>query len=468
MFETQKIDTFFSGEKNLLDKQEKIFMTRRMKVVRFFKLFLPCLTALLLGVGIVLFDFETHGDSTLSLAEEEKLYFEKFRMKNTVFEITEKDNQFSVLKADIVEEATAGSKLYDLINPRAQTLDKGKIITLNAQTGLYNQNTQVLDLKTNVVANYNNEMEITTNSGSYDFTKEMGYGNEQIIGKGDKGYFKADRFTFDKKKNIATLINHVYMKSGDMELRSPNKAMMYLNQNKFVTTNAVVNKGKDILKGDKLTAYFKDTKTFVIDKAYSEGHTEIYSENKKAFANKGEYDANNRVVKLFQNVKIVDNTGYTATADFGVYDIATKTFTLKQNVVVKNKDGYTAVADTGVYDMNKNTFTLNNHVRIDKGSNTITSSRAIYYQNSDEFRFYDNIAITQESGTATAKSGVYYIKKNIAELEHDVVLTKDGNTVRGEKAISDFNTSKSRLIGKEGGRIFGKLIEGTFKRKKEN
>ena len=62
MFDTQKIDSFFSGDKNLLDEKEKIFMSRRMKVVRFFKLFLPCLVALLLGLGIVLFDFDNNAD----------------------------------------------------------------------------------------------------------------------------------------------------------------------------------------------------------------------------------------------------------------------------------------------------------------------------------------------------------------------------------------------------------------------
>ena len=96
MFETQKIDSFFSSEKNLFEEEEKIFISRRTKVVRFFKLFLPCLTAILLGLGISLFDFNSSSDSTLSIAEEERVYFEKFRMKNTVFEITEKDNQFII------------------------------------------------------------------------------------------------------------------------------------------------------------------------------------------------------------------------------------------------------------------------------------------------------------------------------------------------------------------------------------
>ena len=153
MFETQKIDSFFSGEKNLLDEEEKIFISRRTRVVRFLKLFLPCLTALLLGVGVVLFDFETNNDTTIALADDEKIYFEKFRMKNTVFEITEKDNQFSTLKADIVEETEPGKKMYNLVNPDAKTLDNGKVITLTARNGKYNQNKQILDLKTDVVSN---------------------------------------------------------------------------------------------------------------------------------------------------------------------------------------------------------------------------------------------------------------------------------------------------------------------------
>ena len=46
----------------------------------------------------------------------------------------------------------------------------------------------------------------------------------------------------------------------------------------------------------------------------------------------------------------------------------------------------------------------------------------------------------------------------------NVVIEKNGNIVRGDKAISDFNTSKSKLIAKKGGRISGKLIESKLKK----
>lgn len=434
MFETQKIDSFFSGEKNLFEEEEKIFISRRTKVVRFFKLFLPCLTAILLGLGIALFDFSSSSDSTLSVAEEERVYFEKFRMKNTVFEITEKDNQFSILKADIIEEIDAGKKVYDLINPNAQTTDKSKVVTLSSKVGSYDQNKRILNLSTNVIANYNKQMEAYTNSVSYNFATEEGVGNDKIIGNGEKGKFEANSFTFSKKNNSITLIGDVMLKSDNIKLETPNKATLFANDNKFIANNATATKGKDRIKGDLLTVFFKDTKSFEIDKAYAEGHTEIYSENKKATSDRGEYLANNGVANLYGNVRIVDPQGYIATANNGSYDSNNKTFTLLDNV------------------------------KIIKDNNTAIANKAIYYQNKEEFHLFDNVKVIQDETVATANKGVYFIKKNVAELEKNVVITRDSNMVKGDKAISDFNIGKSRLVAKNGGRISGKLIESKLKK----
>ena len=465
MFETKKIDTFFSGEKNLLDEEERSFTSRRTKIVRFFKLFLPCLTALLCGLGVILFDFDMNFESVLPLAEEEKLYFEKFRMKNTVFEITEKDNKLSILKASIVEEREPNSKIYNLTDPDAQTTEKGKRIAIRADKGVYNQSSQVLDLSKNVVANYNGEMLIKTSSATYNFLTESGFGNEKIIGDGEKGYFEADQFKFDKKNGIIDLLKNVFLKGKNLELRSPDRAILYSQENKFVSSNAVLHKGNDIIQGDMLTIFFEDTKNFDIKTAFSEGHTAILSHGTKAYADRGEYDAATDVAKLFNKVTIIDDSGYTATGDEGIFDNGKQIFTLRKNVVVRDKSGYMATAKVGIYDVNKQTFTLDNGVKIEKGTNTITAPKAIYFRDKDEFRFYDDVKVVQEGGTATAKSGVYFIKKNLAELEHNVVITKNGNKVQGDKAISDFATSKSRIVGTQGRRIFGKLFESTFKKK---
>ena len=466
MFETKKIDTFFTGDKNLLEEEEKVYITRRTKVVRFFKLFMPCLTALLLGLGVILFDFETNEENLLNLADDERVYFEKFRMKNTVFELTEKDNKFSVIKAIEVEEKDAGSKIYDLDHPDAQTIDKGKVITLNAQRGVYNQNTQILDLYIQVAGNYDGEIDIKTESATYNFETEKGFGNEKVTGEGERRSFEADRFAFDNKNGVIELWGNVYLKGDDLELKSPHKAILYTNENKMITTQGVVNKAKDVLKGDEITAFFKDTKDFEIERAYSKGHTEIYTAGKAIFADRGEYIRKDGLARLFNNVKVVDSSGYTATGNKGVYDMNKHIFTLEGDVKIVDKSGYTATSKIGTYDMEQKTITLLKGVKIVKNKSTVTAPKAVYFQAKDEFHFYDKVKVEQEGYVATAKSGVYFVKKNVAELNDNVIITKDGNQVRGDKAISDFVTSKSRLIPtKKGGRVFGKLFESTFKKK---
>ncbi len=468
MFDTKKIDSFFSGEKNLLEEEEKIYVTRRTKIVRFFKLFLPCLTALLLGLGAILFDFEANSESTFSMAEEDRIYFEKFRMKNTVFEIVEKDNQFSTLKALIVEEKEPNTKIYDLTSPTAETLDKGKTIAVSALKGVYNQTTQNLELIGDIKGDYDHAMTIITQSATYNFAKEFGFGHEQIIGKGENRYFKADEFTFDKKKGIITLIGHVFMQNTDIELRTPDKAILFLHENKFISPNAFLQKGKDSLKADELTVFFKDTKNFEISQAYANGHIEIQNSGKKAYADHSEYSADLKQFKLSKNVKIIDANGYTAYGDSGLFDDINKTFILQDNVLITGKSGYRATAKKGIYDFDKKTFTLLDAVRIEKDGGVITAPKAVYFQTKDEFRLYSHVHIAQADGTAEAESGVYYIKKNFAELEHNVIITKNGNQVRGDKAISDFTTSKSRLIAQKGNRVFGKLFESSFKKKSKD
>ncbi len=433
MFETSKIDSFFSGEKNFFEEEEKSFISRRTKVVRFFKLFLPCLTAILLGLGVALFDFDATSSSAISMANEEKLYFEKFKMKNTVFEITEKDNQFSILKADEVEEKNAGEKIYDLINPDANTLHKGKFITLRADIGAYDQNKKLLNLNRDVQADYNKQMLVKTSSATYNFDSETGFGNDKIIGTGEKGNFVANKFTFDKKNSTITLIGDVELYNDNIKLTTPNKATLFSDENKFVADNATVIKENDKLKGKVLTAFFKDTKKFELDRAITEGNTEIYSNGKTAFADKGEYIAETRIAYLYDNVKIKDNKGYTATSENGMYNFDTKK------------------------------ITLNNNVKITKANNTAITDKAIYYQDKDEFHLIGNVKISQQGTTASANKGIYFVKKNIVELLDNVVIERNGNVVRGDKAISDFNTSKSKLIAQKGGRISGKLIENKLK-----
>ncbi|MBR5598809.1 MAG: LPS export ABC transporter periplasmic protein LptC [Alphaproteobacteria bacterium] len=463
MFETHKIDIFFSGDKNLFDKDEEIFICNRTKVVRFFKLFLPCLTVMLLGIGVVLFSFETT-QSNLSVAKEEKIYFEKFKIKNTLFEITEKDNRLSILRASVVEEKEVGTKTYDLENPYAKIIDsKDKEITLKAKNGSYNKNKEELFLEGDVVSVYDNKMQIDTNSATYNFKTETGFGNEKIIGKGKNESFSSNSFNFDKKNNILTLRGNVNINSNNLSLTTPNKATLFVNDNKLIATKALAKQDKNTLYGDNLTVFFKDTKNFEIQKAISEGNTEIHFGNKTAFADKGEYFADKKVAYLYNNVKIKDSNDYSATAKKGIYDLSKNDFILENEVQIK-KETYNAFTNKAIFHQSIGELHFLGNIKIVNGENNAFTDKAIYYQNKDEFHFFGNVRIRQKETVATANKGIYYVKKNIVELVDNVVITRNGNIVRGDKAISDFNTSKSKLIAQKGRRISGKLIESKLKK----
>ena len=436
MFETNKIDSFFSDEKNPFVEEESFFVTRRMKVVRFFKLFLPSFTALLLGIGVAMFDFESNNDSSLLLSKEEKVYFEKFQMNNPVFEITEKDNRYSIIKAKKIEETSPGKKIYNLTTPDAVMYDKNKTINIVSRTGFYNQTNKRLDLKKDVIAIYNNQVKINTPSATYDFSREIGFGKETIFGLSEKGSFKANNFEYNKKKSEFKLTGNVAINNDDISVETPDLATLFLNENKFIATNATTIKEKSKLTTDFLTAYFKDTKNFEIERATAVGNTKIYTNGKEAHSDEGEYEADTGLIKLSKNVRIID------------------------------KNGYSATADNGTYDSNKEIFILTDNVEISKNGSKILTPKAIYFQKKEEFHFFDDVKIIQKDCTATANKGVYYVKKNIAELIDNVNIMKDGNIVKGDKAISDFNTSKSRLIAKNGGRVSGKLIESSLGNKK--
>ena len=462
MFETHKIDTFFTGDKNLFDKDEEIFISRRTKVVRFLKLFLPCLTATLLGVGVALFNFDTT-QPTLSVDKDDNFYFEKFRMKNTVFEVTDEDNQFSILKAKTVEENKPGSKIYELEKPDAKTIDGDKTITLKANNGVYNQNNEELFLEGDVESLYDEQMLIKTNSANYNFKTEKGSGKEKITGEGENKNFSAIGFSFDKKNNILTLNKDVYLKSDNLSLTTPKQATLYINKNMFIANDAVVKKDNDSLEGNELKVFFKDTKNFEILKAFSKGNTKIKTNKKTATADRGEYFADKNIANLYDNVRVRDDSGYDARAKKGTYYLTKNNFVLDDDVKIV-KGANTAYTDKAIFYQDKKEFHFLGNIKIINGKNVAYTDKAIYYQNKDEFHFFGNVKINQQDTTATSKKGIYFVKKNIVELIDNVIIEKNGNMVRGDKAISDFNTSKSKLIAKKGGRISGKLIESKLKK----
>ena len=97
MFDSHKIDAYFNGEKDLRPAAETM-LTRRAKIMRWIKLALPSLAALLIGLLIVLPGLQTDDDRfELDVTRPKKGELEKLHMENTVFYITDGNHFLFVL-----------------------------------------------------------------------------------------------------------------------------------------------------------------------------------------------------------------------------------------------------------------------------------------------------------------------------------------------------------------------------------
>ena len=91
MFDSHKIDAYFNGEKDLRPAAETM-LTRRAKIMRWIKLALPSLAALLIGLLIVLPGLQTDDDRfELDVTRPKKGELEKLHMANRGFYITAAD-----------------------------------------------------------------------------------------------------------------------------------------------------------------------------------------------------------------------------------------------------------------------------------------------------------------------------------------------------------------------------------------
>ena len=93
MFDSHKIDAYFNGEKNLR-LQTETALSRRAKIMRWVKLVLPCLAALLIGLLIIIPHLQ-NDDSRfdMDITRPKKGELEKLHMEQTVFYITDAENK---------------------------------------------------------------------------------------------------------------------------------------------------------------------------------------------------------------------------------------------------------------------------------------------------------------------------------------------------------------------------------------
>lgn len=211
MIDIKKLDTYFNADSDVLtSSQEKTSVSRHTRIVRFAKLALPSLAAILIGLLLL---FPTiHNDVRdfrLDITKPKKGELEKLHVEDTVLYITDKNNKINNFIAQNIDETEPGSKLIKLTNPEGIIpMNNGEWNTVKAPIGFFNQNNNLLHLEENVEIFYSGGMSVHTTEAFFDFNQSRGYGNKPVKAQGIFGNLNSEGFEFLTKEDILAFTGH--------------------------------------------------------------------------------------------------------------------------------------------------------------------------------------------------------------------------------------------------------------------
>ncbi len=221
MFDSQKIDNYFSEQPQQLTFKLVSKPNRRKRVMTFVKLALPALAALLTGFLIVMPQLKKNlNDVAAEVITPNKSELEKFHMEKSVFYITDYKNMVNNFNADTLDETEAGSKIIKMINPRGTIpTDAQDEVKIKSPLGFYDQNTKMLHLTDGVNIEYSAGLTTDTAEMFVDFNTGKAYGNTPIVTTAEKAKITAQGFEYYKDKNllIYTGKSHINIQSDAAE-----------------------------------------------------------------------------------------------------------------------------------------------------------------------------------------------------------------------------------------------------------
>lgn len=212
MFDHEKLDSYFSGD-NISSSHKRPDFTRHTRIIRMTKLLLPSIAALLIGL-LILFPTlkKTNDEFAIDITYPKKGELEKLHIENTVFYITDKDNQVNNFTAQNVDETEPGSKLIKLTEPDGVLPSKNNTwINIKSPTGFYNQETNILNLTDNVDLFYSDGMTAETLKMTFDFKNRKGWGNDPVTANGVFGNLKSQGFEFYTQDGLLIFTGKTYI-----------------------------------------------------------------------------------------------------------------------------------------------------------------------------------------------------------------------------------------------------------------
>ena len=223
LFDKSKLDSYFSGD-NLGSTNKKVSVSRHTRIIRLAKLLLPSIAALLIGLLIVFPNLKKASDEiSIDVTFPKKGELEKLHVENTVFYITDKNNNVNNFTAKNIDETEPGSKLIKLVEPDGVLPSKnGTWTNIKAPVGYFNQNTNILNLLDNVNIFYSDGMTAQTNEAFFDFKTSKGWGNKEVTSDGVFGTLNSQGFEFYSEKGLLIFTGKTYITVEEESLKENN------------------------------------------------------------------------------------------------------------------------------------------------------------------------------------------------------------------------------------------------------
>lgn len=173
-------------------------------IVRWLKILLPTIAAFLCGLLILIPRIEEETNKiSLSIAVPKFGEVEKLRMANPNFVGNDKKNNvFNIIAKEAIE-TKAGSKIMELIDPKANIpTSPDNWYEIDSDKGFYHQTENKIELVDGVTIFSSNGISVETEIASFDFNKEYASGDKKIHAQGEFGTIDASEFEFFMDKNI--------------------------------------------------------------------------------------------------------------------------------------------------------------------------------------------------------------------------------------------------------------------------
>ena len=198
------------------------------------------------------------------------------------------------------------SELIELSNIKGKTYNKDNVITLTADSGTFDRNSNDVKLKSNVVAVTDDGARLTTDTLNWNAQKEevwtedivnVDRDNVKVKGTGITGHPSLEQVKFEQDVTIDIAPSTIITCDGALEI-DYKESVAYLNDN----VEVIDERGK--LKADKACVYF-DKERKEIKKVIAEGNVSIQRGENITYSEKAIYYAKEAKVILQGRPKFI-------------------------------------------------------------------------------------------------------------------------------------------------------------------